>query len=74
MQLSASTFAARKSIDDSVTLSSDGDVGQMKSSSVGIDVQNKLSLVDCDCWKIYRGGLCNYLHLLLQQESQSMTP
>ncbi len=39
MQLSASTFAARKSIDDSVTLSSDGDVDQMKSSSVVVDVQ-----------------------------------
>ena len=39
MQLSASTFAARKSIDDSVTLSSDGDVDQMKSPSVVVDVQ-----------------------------------
>jgi hypothetical protein len=39
VQLSASTFPARKSIDDSVTLSSDGDVDQMKSSSVVVDVQ-----------------------------------
>ena len=39
MQLSASTFSARKSIDESVTLSSDGDVDQMKSSSVVVDVQ-----------------------------------
>ena len=39
MQLSASTFAARKSIDGPVTLSSDGDVDQMKSSSAVVDVQ-----------------------------------
>ncbi len=39
MQLSASTFPARKSIDDSVTLSSDGDDDQMKSLSVVVDVQ-----------------------------------
>ncbi len=40
VQLSASsTFAARKSIEDSVVLSSDGDVDQMKSSSVVVDVQ-----------------------------------
>ena len=39
MQLSFSTFPARKSIDDSVTLLSDGDVDQMKSSSVVVDVQ-----------------------------------
>ena len=39
MQLSASTFPARKSIDESVTLSSDCDVDQMKSSSVVVDVQ-----------------------------------
>ena len=39
MQLSASALPARKSIDDSVTLSSDGDDDQMKSSSVVVDVQ-----------------------------------
>ena len=46
VQLSASTFAARKSIDDSVTLSS-GDFDQMKSSSVVVDVQKLVVAGDC---------------------------
>ena len=37
MKLSASALTARKSIDNSVTSSSDGDVDQMKSSSVVVD-------------------------------------